>query len=1316
VALDFDAPTMAVMREAPHEMTEAARTVGPIVRRHELPGAYVDILAQAPRGRSVLDAAHPVQWEGDVMRYQAATVARGHILEHRVRWRANGYSLGTVAKTLTLAPRQIKRVQKVEWERAERTRREERTQLVDRVQDVVTRERGYEDEVRANLVEWARGESSSSQSAAAGGFGFAGPGFVIGGGGGASHATSSSSQEGGRAVSAAEEQRLRDEVRRYGDALRRFESVVVNEVTQEETVTGTTEVVRNPNYGHALTIIYHQILRHLRVETAFAGVRECLFVPFAMRPFTLERAYRWRETVQRALRDRRHAVALTYLRDVMTNFVNSDVPAGRRMEQPVRHLHGSLYLTLGIERPRDDADGNFDEAAWAVLRPFLGVPALSIYNRLRALADARRDRAFQDEQAPRIAATWVDRLELSAGGQPLAADFTLASRYSFNGRVRVDFTVAAPLGVTRQTLTSLEVKATRPLPPGSVANLTRVNYTYQTDHFERSVAMAQTTDDLVVVETGAVDTLGATTSAQPDLWERKDLRADMTRSVQELVQHLNEHLEHYHKAIWWHMDRDRLFMLIDGFYVPRTDGVSIASVVERDPIAILGNAIVFRVSAGSFLGLDDLTTPAALHNYYAGQQVPRDPMHVSLPTDGLYAQVVMDECLALEEHHGNTDWVLGEPDPELPTLAAELLASRRAEPVPATPTPLPQTIINLQNAPEAPPPSGLAGVLSAVTNAGAFRDMAGLAGTQANAAAALHTASQLATSFGAQAAALKLAELAAQAEATRTADQKIASVDKAKQKKLVNDEEAADHTNKILDQLHAPAFMPPADGRALMDTLRENSGRLQSLEASNAQGNLKLGLTPAAFPTTMAALIASSRGYGTPDSIPNHVFVVKDASTPPDPFLANAVAFHKQWGLKVHEVSSLQQVVERLARTSTKVPENGRIRIVTHADDELGLPLFTGMDPDDYLDQGELDAFLVGDAALLAVQFPPMIDLDTAVGSGTLWQHIATQLAGTATATAFGLSTTTAPTGPLASFMQRRIDRIVAGSAGFPASDATAIDNALAEILRDLGTQLQADGRTAAEVRDLGVDIAGVVSSLTPAPTMTALDPMVLAALRATLKVAGSNFRTSKLVAARKKLKDKWIDIRGCSIGKNQTFLQALARFFGTPKGVTAPDWYIGWPGLNYQDEVLHDASEFATAVDTNPALAPQMDWWAQALFPSTWATVSTRPEKVDLFFKEFFAKDLILPVYNVDYTIGATESLTLYRPDTTASMENWLVSLWGKDLNGKVASLRDAWDKRSVIPFVPAVSKHLTIGSAADPQSVSVLPDRDYQAHIKST
>src|SRR5262249_22048716 len=162
-------------------------------------------------------------------------------------------------------------------------------------------------------------------------------------------------------------------------------------------------------------------------------------------------------------------------------------------------------------------------------------------------------------------------------------------------------------------------------------------------------------------------------------------------------------------------------------------------------------------------------TPEKLDNWYQNSGPVSDPMHISLPTDGLYAQTIMDECLALEEHYGNLDWALKDPDPELGQIDASLLASRRTDPSSTlADTKLPDTLIQLQNSSTPPAPQGLASVLQAVENANAFRDMAGLAGTQALATKGLETAASLATTFGVQAAtaASKLADVANKQQAT----------------------------------------------------------------------------------------------------------------------------------------------------------------------------------------------------------------------------------------------------------------------------------------------------------------------------------------------------------------------------------------------------------------------------------------------------------------------------------------------------------------------------------------------------------------------
>ena len=634
---------------------------------------------------------------------------------------------------------------------------------------------------------------------------------------------------------------------------------------------------------HSLTVIYYQILRHLKVMTEFAGVRECIFVPFAIKAFDVQRAYRWREALQASIRSPLFSRALRYLKDVATNFTTSDIAPGTRAAQALTYVRGSIYVSLGVDRPRDTADGLFDATQWTVVQPMLLTPARGIFSQLAAATAADRDRSFQAEHAPSVAARWADKIVLrTAGKVVLRVDCTLASRYRFNQSVRIDFAIPAAelAGLSRQDLQQLTVIPELGLPPGSVASLTRMSLIYNTQRFEHAVEGRTGTNDLVNPVSGTPNL--ATVLLPLDNWESVDERLEIRRSVDQLIEHLNEHVEYYHKAIWWHMDRDRLMMLLDGFYVPNTNNVSIASVVDREPVGIIGNSLVYRIGAASFLGYGKVNTPAKLYNVYAHKGPVSDPLLISLPTDGLYAQTIMDECLALEEHFGNTDWVLNDKEPDLGTIDPSLMLSRRADQTPATtPTTFPGTIINLQNAPDAPAPSGLQGVLNAVTNPNAFRDMAGLAGTQANAQAALNTAASLATNFGNQAAALEMAKIAKADQATRTADQKLASIKNAKDKELIDDAGAVAQANNVLSAMNPDSNSAEAPHQNPAINSAINAAKAvpgSTVEASTAAGGVKVTMGGAA-PASGGAGGGAAGGTLSPSASPASIAgVMRDVS------------------------------------------------------------------------------------------------------------------------------------------------------------------------------------------------------------------------------------------------------------------------------------------------------------------------------------------------------------------------------------------------------------------------------------------------------
>ncbi|NQY80392.1 MAG: hypothetical protein HRT47_08775 [Candidatus Caenarcaniphilales bacterium] len=68
--------------------------------------------------------------------------------------------------------------------------------------------------------------------------------------------------------------------------------------------------------------------------------------------------------------------------------------------------------------------------------------------------------------------------------------------------------------------------------------------------------------------------------------------------IDNLLLHVNQNLDYYHRLIWYSMDANRRFAILDNCISPNTNGKSIASVVENKILGILGNSIIMPVSVG----------------------------------------------------------------------------------------------------------------------------------------------------------------------------------------------------------------------------------------------------------------------------------------------------------------------------------------------------------------------------------------------------------------------------------------------------------------------------------------------------------------------------------------------------------------------------------------------------------------------------------------------------------------------------------------------------------------------------------------------
>jgi hypothetical protein len=187
------------------------------------------------------------------------------------------------------------------------------------------------------------------------------------------------------------------------------------------------------------------------------------------------------------------------------------------------------------------------------------------------------------------------------------------------------------------------------------------------------------------------------------------------------------------------MDEQRRFMLLDGIIAPgKANGRSVASVVENKLIGIVGNCLVLPVAPGMQLDpMLDETIDLYQHYYHD----PLDPVRISLPTKGVFAEAVMGKCNSCEKKDETRFWRWEEsPVPDSPTAINTITT-----PVPQNMQPnlqakdFPTPIINLQNANPVPDPQGYGGLLQLLNNPNIFRDLTGLSENQKNALAAFQS-------------------------------------------------------------------------------------------------------------------------------------------------------------------------------------------------------------------------------------------------------------------------------------------------------------------------------------------------------------------------------------------------------------------------------------------------------------------------------------------------------------------------------------------------------------------------------------------------
>jgi len=456
------------------------------------------------------------------------------------------------------------------------------------------------------------------------------------------------------------------------------------------------------------------------------------------------------------------------------------------------------------------AENAADKEQWSLYSQILGYPdvATMLNAHFRGNLISEWDSIFRTDIAPLVLEKLLDAIRLDQ----FATDFSTASKYH-GGEQGMLVDLMGTTSKSRKQLPlilGLSVYGTtfQALKKYVSVRVESVSINYATSHYNGVLFRGAANDDL----------LDGTQLAIPEnAEEKRNPRKEDRYLAAKLIEHLNANLEYYNKVLWYRLDVDRRYMLLDGFSIqvydfngsplPAPGGLrSLASVVKNEVIAVAGNSLVMPVApgyrvSGSFISVseEEEVAPTLLDHYKPITPVP--PYRISVPSKGVFAEAVQGACNACEKIETDRlqDWNRYPIGDEPPAINAINVPTPGVTDWRAAFKDFAAPIVNVQNAPAAPAPgAGLAGLAELLGKSGVFKDITGLDANQQNAIRTYLSNQENAKAFAEMA-----KEMAMQQHNTQNSGKIMDSIASAKQSGDVSKEDAGklvkDHLQQQID-------------------------------------------------------------------------------------------------------------------------------------------------------------------------------------------------------------------------------------------------------------------------------------------------------------------------------------------------------------------------------------------------------------------------------------------------------------------------------------------------------------------------------------
>ncbi|KAF2430886.1 hypothetical protein EJ08DRAFT_696837 [Tothia fuscella] len=608
----------------------------------------------------------------------------GYIFDYTTEWFPIGHSLGNLSYSLPLAPCEMVKISIVDWSRGDTAAQDEATGFSESLAHQQVCDRSLGESVDAMLNEWQKGSSFMGGIAASGAY--SGGSYAVGGATSLGGATTSS--KGSRNLTAETSQKVADAFSQATTAMRELCSTVVVQRAEQESAKATTRIVANYNHGHAMTVLYYEVLRHYRVVTQLAKTRLALLCDYRLLKTDWDNemeVYKLRRELTKLLLDPSLAGSFDALNTLAQ--AKSKLSVAEKVYEASAAPGDVEFVKYRIQFWTGDV-----LYAGTNANPYLEGMAKRIHSTSTALAKMQFERNHSDdvfELKPRDKFKWSDfksfkvHLYDAGAGPEWFIEKIKLEGFTREGRAEPLFEDTYHTRLQPGTAT-VEFMVKQPAPkPGQpvldnfIDPVTQHNVDILKDHFRTNEYYYNR-----------------------QLWLAEDANARDAR---------------------W---EDRKIKGIDS---------PILDLIENKAIEINGNYVAFPVPMGNSEGDPEEVLKKAFQ-WSEEQSTILNPTDsyveqlLALPTRGVFAEAKLGQCNSNEKIDNTRfwDWQTSPIPYQAPDIAPASTDSKHAAAEGFTPTALPQSVVNIVSPQSLPDPTGLKAAMDVLGKPDIFRNMSGI--------------------------------------------------------------------------------------------------------------------------------------------------------------------------------------------------------------------------------------------------------------------------------------------------------------------------------------------------------------------------------------------------------------------------------------------------------------------------------------------------------------------------------------------------------------------------------------------------------------